>query len=129
MLQLRHDSCAHYNSCVHFCRGLDNAGKSTFVARFFGADLDDVPPTVGFEIQTFSIGELNVDFWDVGGQSTLRQFWHNYFNKADGLLWVVDSADVHRLHLCREQLHSILKEEVISRRENSDHGCSAARQI
>ncbi len=34
--------------------------------------------------------KLNI--WDVGGQKTLRPYWRNYFEKTDGLIWVVDSA-------------------------------------
>ena len=52
---------------------------------------------------------LNV--WDVGGQKTLRAFWRNYYEQTDGLIWVVDSSDVHRLRDCREELHKLLKEE------------------
>lgn len=43
--------------------------------------------------------KLNI--WDVGGQKTLRPYWRNYFEKTDGLVWVVDSADLARLEDCR----------------------------
>ena len=49
--------------------------------------------------------------WDVGGQKTLRAFWRNYYEQTDGLIWVVDSSDVHRMADCREDLHKLLKEE------------------
>lgn len=49
--------------------------------------------------------------WDVGGQKSLRSYWRNYFECTDGLIWVVDSADKRRLEDCREELHSLLKEE------------------
>ncbi|NWV89903.1 ARL2 protein, partial [Machaerirhynchus nigripectus] len=32
--------------------------------------------------------------WDVGGQSSLRSYWRNYFESTDGLVWVVDSRAV-----------------------------------
>lgn len=43
--------------------------------------------------------KLNI--WDVGGQKTLRPYWRNYFEKTDGLIWVVDSAGgvLHRGHV------------------------------
>lgn len=34
--------------------------------------------------------KLNI--WDVGGQKTLRPYWRNYYEKTDGLIWVVVSA-------------------------------------
>lgn len=55
-----------------------------------------------------------LNIWDVGGQKTLRSYWRNYFEQTDGLLWVVDSADVRRLEDCRRELHSLLKEEKLA---------------
>lgn len=52
---------------------------------------------------------LNV--WDVGGQRSLRSYWRNYFEATDGLVWVVDSADVHSLPDCAKELHALLREE------------------
>ena len=43
-----------------------------------------------------------LNIWDVGGQKTLRSYWRNYFEQTDGLVWVVDSADVRRLQDCAE---------------------------
>jgi GTPase SAR1 family protein len=37
-------------------------------------------------------GRYKLNIWDVGGQKTLRPYWRNYFEKTDGLIWVVDSA-------------------------------------
>lgn len=53
--------------------------------------------------------KLNI--WDVGGQKTLRPYWRNYYEKTDGLIWVVDSADLARLEDCKRELHSLLQEE------------------
>jgi ADP-ribosylation factor-like protein 2 len=55
---------------------------------------------------------LNV--WDVGGQSTLRPYWRNYFEETDGLIWVVDSADTQRLNDTRDELHKLLHEEKLA---------------
>lgn len=52
--------------------------------------------------------------WDVGGQKSLRSYWRNYFECTDGLIWVVDCADKRRLEDCREELHTLLKEERLS---------------
>jgi GTPase SAR1 family protein len=53
--------------------------------------------------------KLNI--WDVGGQKTLRPYWRNYYEKTDGLIWVVDSADLARLEDCRAELAGLLTEE------------------
>lgn len=47
----------------------------------------------------------------MGGQKTLRPYWRNYYEKTDGLIWVVDAADLARLEDCKKELHSLLQEE------------------
>ena len=47
----------------------------------------------------------------MGGQKTIRAYWRNYFEKTDGVIWVVDSADVVRLKICREELEGLLGQE------------------
>jgi GTPase SAR1 family protein len=49
---------------------------------------------------------------DVGGQRTLRPYWRNYFEQTDALVWVVDSGDRLRMKDCKDELHSLLQEDV-----------------
>ena len=56
--------------------------------------------------------QLNI--WDVGGQKSLRSYWRNYFESTDGLVWVVDAVDRRRMADCKTELHSLLKEEVMT---------------
>eukprot|EP01054_Gregarina_sp_Poly1_P002067 Gregarina_sp_Poly_1__2066@NODE_1543_length_3881_cov_98_229942_g1018_i0_p2_GENE_NODE_1543_length_3881_cov_98_229942_g1018_i0NODE_1543_length_3881_cov_98_229942_g1018_i0_p2_ORF_typecomplete_len232_score20_62Arf/PF00025_21/4_2e54Ras/PF00071_22/1_9e15SRPRB/PF09439_10/7_2e13Roc/PF08477_13/3e11Gtr1_RagA/PF04670_12/1_2e09Galpha/PF00503_20/6_3Galpha/PF00503_20/2_7e05MMR_HSR1/PF01926_23/2_6e07FeoB_N/PF02421_18/8_7e05GTP_EFTU/PF00009_27/0_0013MnmE_helical/PF12631_7/0_0079RsgA_GTPase/PF03193_16/0_65RsgA_GT len=91
--------------------GLDNAGKSSIVAKLFKQDARAVAPTLGFSIKTMKIHRVSIDFWDVGGQKTLRPFWSNYYHAADALIWVIDSTDKARLNTCRKELESVLGEE------------------
>ncbi|KAH9249836.1 hypothetical protein BASA81_012431 [Batrachochytrium salamandrivorans] len=91
--------------------GLDNAGKSSVLCALLGGDLNSISPTLGFDIQTLVIASVQCNLWDIGGQETIRHFWRNYFEETDGLVWVVDSADVGRLETCREQLQEVLMEE------------------
>ena len=49
---------------------------------------------------------------DVGGQRTLRPYWRNYFEQTDALVWVVDSGDRMRMQDCKDELHSLLLEDV-----------------
>ena len=80
--------------------GLDNAGKTTILKRFNGEDIDTISPTLGFNIKTLEHRGFKLNFWDVGGQKSLRSYWRNYFEATDGLIWVVDSADRIRLKDC-----------------------------
>jgi ADP-ribosylation factor-like protein 2 len=57
---------------------------------------------------------LKLNFWDVGGQTTIRSYWRNYFEETDGIIWVVDSGDKMRLKDCALELHDLLKQEKLS---------------
>ena len=58
--------------------------------------------------------KLNI--WDVGGQKTLRPYWRNYYEKTDGLIWVVDAADLGRLEDCAAELRGLLQARARARR-------------
>ena len=110
--------------------GLDNAGKTTILKKFNGEDISTISPTLGFNIKTLEFRsvttaatiiiifvttntrDFKLNFWDVGGQKSLRSYWRNYFESTDGLIWVVDSADRLRLEDCRTELRGLLQEEV-----------------
>lgn len=92
-------------------RGLDSAGKTTLVKHLKGEPTDTISPTLGFNIETLSYGEYQLNLWDVGGQTTIRSYWRNYFEATDGLVWVVDATDLVRLDTCRAELAKLLVEE------------------
>lgn len=91
--------------------GLDNAGKTTIVKKLNGEDISTISPTLGFNIRTMHFRGYKLNIWDIGGQKTLRPYWRNYYEKTDGLIWVIDSADLARLQDCRDELHRLLLEE------------------
>ncbi len=39
---------------------------------------------------------VTLTFWDIGGQVKLRTLWDRYYADAQGLIYVIDSADVGR---------------------------------
>jgi ADP-ribosylation factor-like protein 2 len=91
--------------------GLDNAGKTTVVKQLKGEDVRSISPTLGFDICTMIHGDYTLNIWDVGGQQTIRSYWRNYFEATDAIIWVVDSADVSRMEICRRELETVLQEE------------------
>merc|ERR1711915_691729 len=91
--------------------GLDNAGKTTILKKFNGEDINEIAPTLGFNIKTLDHRGYKLNIWDVGGQKSLRSYWRNYFEATDGLIWVVDSADKRRMEDCKKELLALLGEE------------------
>ncbi|KAJ2848449.1 ADP-ribosylation factor-like protein 2 [Coemansia brasiliensis] len=94
--------------------GLDNAGKTTIMKRLNGESISTISPTLGFNITTLDFDSYKVNFWDVGGQRTIRPYWRNYFEKTDGIIWVVDSADKERMKDCADELAALLKEDKLA---------------
>jgi ADP-ribosylation factor-like protein 2 len=101
--------------------------------RFTNEPIEGIPPTVGFNIKTIpAFLGFKLNIWDVGGQRSIRTFWRNYFEQTDGLIWVVDSADVARLDDCRKELFSLLKEErlagasllILANKQDLDGACN-----
>ena len=68
---------------------------------------------LGFNIKTLEYKGWKLNCWDVGGQKSLRTYWRNYFERTDGVIWVVDSADIPHMQDCANELHSLLREEVL----------------
>ena len=94
---------------------MDNAGKTTILKAFNGEDISTISPTLGFNIQTLLFPpDFRLNVWDVGGQQTIRSYWRNYFEQTDGLVFVVDSADVRRLEEVREALRGLLQQEKLA---------------
>ncbi|KAM0752612.1 ARF/SAR superfamily [Meredithblackwellia eburnea MCA 4105] len=91
--------------------GLDNAGKTTIVKRILGEDVNEVSPTLGFNIRTIIHQGFSLNVWDIGGQTSLRPYWRNYFETTDAVIWVVDSSDRERMEDCRRELAGLLLEE------------------
>ena len=93
--------------------GLDGAGKTTVVKKLLEKDVNIIEPTLGFNIDTIQFHvepeTYNINVWDVGGQKSIRTFWKNYFEKTEGLIWVVDCADRSRLSICRDEMHKVLQ--------------------
>ena len=88
--------------------GLDNAGKSTIIKQVMKEDLSKVAPTFGFEIKTVRYRDFRLDFWDIGGQKSIRPYWQNCFEQTDAVMWVVDSTDIQRLPACRQELFELM---------------------
>ena len=106
--------------------GLDNAGKSTVLDKWIrltcACEIDSISsnpskicPTFGFEIKTISTQSLKLNFWDIGGQKSIRPFWRNYYEETDAIVWVIDSTDSGRLEICKSELESVLNADVSER--------------
>lgn len=49
--------------------------------------------------------------WDLGGQTSIRPYWRCYYPNTDAIIFVVDSCDVDRLGIAKQELLAMLEEE------------------
>ncbi|OQE76351.1 hypothetical protein PENNAL_c0067G00754 [Penicillium nalgiovense] len=85
--------------------GLDNAGKTTLLSQIkalYQPRSDGAPapnpgktvPTVGQNVATIALPDMNLKIWDIGGQISMRGLWQSYYTSCHAIIFVVDSADV-----------------------------------
>ena len=83
--------------------GLDNSGKSSLLRRLDGnASISHMMPTQvtcasgkpslifctfqGHEVKALETDTMKLNVWDIGGQTTLRPYWKDYFANAEVLV-------------------------------------------
>lgn len=50
---------------------------------------------------------INLKFWDLGGQKSLRTMWSRYYRSCHGIIFIIDSTDTERFQECYETLMDI----------------------
>lgn len=95
--------------------GLDNAGKSSVLARLCGEEVRMITPTRGFTVKALAVGSSQeaIKVWDLGGRQDLRSYWAAYYSKAEAIVFVVDATNRTRLAETSATLRSLLDENVL----------------
>ncbi|KAF2069611.1 hypothetical protein CYY_009076 [Polysphondylium violaceum] len=92
--------------------GLGNAGKTTLLHRFSTERLSAHPPTLRPNSHSFSIGNVNFNAHDLGGQQNMRYLWRNYIpdNKTI-IIFMVDSTDFNSIGESKSEIHDLLQDQ------------------
>jgi len=91
--------------------GLDAAGKTTVLYVSKLGEIVTTIPTIGFNVETLTYGNLKITAWDVGGRDKIRPLWRHYYANTSALVFVIDSNDRERIDEACEQLHAMANEE------------------
>jgi ADP-ribosylation factor protein 1 len=62
-------------------------------------------------VEQVTYKKLDLNIWDIGGQTRLRPLWRHYFRGSDALIFVIDASDRSRIEEATNELHSLLKED------------------
>lgn len=69
-------------------------------------------PTVGSNHEIYEYKGVRFGLIDLGGQSSLRATWNQYFADTAAIILVIDSNDAGRLALAKAELQKLVKAEV-----------------
>ncbi|KAI9633955.1 putative ADP-ribosylation factor [Dioszegia hungarica] len=94
--------------------GLDNAGKSTILYRITMGSVVASAPTVGSNHETYDYKGVRFGLIDIGGQTSLRGSWAQYFTGTTAIILVIDSSDAGRMALAKSELDKLVKHEELS---------------
>ena len=105
------DSLTAQKKCRILMVGLDAAGKTTILYKLQLGEVVKTIPTIGFNVETVSYKNISFTVWDVGGQDKIRPLWRHYYENAQALVFVVDSADRERIIDAKNELTRMLSED------------------
>eukprot|EP00992_Anisonema_acinus_P014321 TRINITY_DN9213_c0_g1_i2.p1 TRINITY_DN9213_c0_g1~~TRINITY_DN9213_c0_g1_i2.p1 ORF type:complete len:177 (+),score=51.57 TRINITY_DN9213_c0_g1_i2:31-561(+) len=90
--------------------GLDNSGKSTIINHLKPTKQKDenVAPTVGYQVESFSKGKVNFKVFDMGGAKKFRNLWEHYYRDVQGVIFVIDTSDQIRICLVKDELSMLV---------------------
>ena len=91
--------------------GLDNSGKTTIIERLKPTrnQSQEVVPTVGFSVDSFSKGPLTFKAFDMSGAGQYRNMWEKHVDEAHCVIFVVDAADHLRVCVAKDELTNLLQ--------------------
>ena len=98
--------------------GLDNSGKTTII-NYLKAKKGSIPtsyevtPTVGFQVEEFASNNIKFTVYDMSGQGRYRSLWEQYYEDAQAIIYVLDSTDKLRMCVAKEELWTLLGNEMI----------------
>ena len=73
--------------------GLHNAGKTTILYKLALNEVVITQPTIGSNVEEVTHQNVKLQVWDLGGQESLRSAWDAYYENAEAVIYVVDSAE------------------------------------
>jgi len=90
--------------------GLDFSGKSTIINQLKPTKLreDHLAPTVGYQVESFTKGQVTFKVYDMGGAKKFRNLWEHYFRDVQGVIFVIDSSDLIRICLVKDELSMLV---------------------
>lgn len=91
--------------------GLDAAGKTTILNKMRYDEVVATAPTIGVNTEDLQIRNVSIKVFDLAGQEKMRNVWKYYYSSIEGIIFVIDSTRVDRIHEARDELLGLLANE------------------
>ncbi len=88
--------------------GLDFAGKTTILYRLKLGIMIQCNQTISLNTENIEYNNIKFTFYDFG---LVKPLWKQVIKNTQGIIFVVDSSDLDRVHKAREELQRILDEK------------------
>ena len=89
--------------------GLDNAGKTTLLYMLQSDRYIQTDSTFHPHLAEITIGNITFNSYDLGGHAQARRMWKDYCAEIDGIIFVIDVADLERLPEAKEELDMLME--------------------
>lgn len=89
--------------------GLDNAGKTTMLYMLQSDRFTQTDSTIHPHQAEVTIGNIRFNSYDLGGHLQARKTWADYCGTVDGIIFMVDAADLTRIPEAKKELDSLLE--------------------
>jgi len=93
--------------------GLGSAGKTSILYKLKLGEVITTIPTNGFNCEKVTYSGYSIDFWDLGGEESVRPTWSYYTTNNDALIYVVDCNDRNTMSNAVSELKKFLDENSI----------------
>lgn len=71
-------------------------------------DTGNIMPTVGYNYERIRYKNLTITMLDFSGQNRYRNLWQEFYNCVDAIVFVIDSSDLIRFVVARDELEVML---------------------
>lgn len=88
--------------------GLEDSGKTTILHFIKSGKFIQNEPTIGLNIETIQLNNLELLIFDVGGK--VRSLWCHYYESLSAVVFVIDSSSKARFWEVRQELIKINEE-------------------
>uniref|UniRef100_A0A8C9APE6 ADP-ribosylation factor-like protein 13A n=1 Tax=Prolemur simus TaxID=1328070 RepID=A0A8C9APE6_PROSS len=94
--------------------GLDNSGKTVLLEEFQRLLPSRIDNCMQLGLTTLLLDEYEVSIYDLNGDRKGREMWPNYYARAHGLIFVLDSSDIERMQEAKIILTRLLADKRVA---------------